>query len=309
MSTSTMSANVFSVLTCDVVDAIPKTVSKTVSKTVPKAVSKEETKKTKPVVVPNLQGNFPLLLFLFSGATNNEFHLYKTKISPDMKLKKSATAQDLNTRINNMSLTYPCLVWGTTIDTSELNKMLDNQYPLPEEYRRLHDLLCDDTIKSMKRQNVLILDFRRPHLKGKEYVYLQNHQQFFFGSVRESYLTQKSEVNGLKKVYSAICRAINFAELDKIILECHKFALTGADTEWISFREKHIRQFKDAASVFEMPDSKVFERFPSIEDLKKEGETVKTFKQEILEKYPMMKLVYDRKMLATEHYSTAFPSL
>lgn len=305
MSTSTMSANVFSVLACDVVDAIPKTVSKSVLKLVPK----EETKKIKPVVVPDLQSNFPLLMFLFSDATNNEFHLYKTKISPDMKLKKSATTQDLNTRINRMGFTYPCLVWGTIIDAPELKKMLDNQYSLPEEYRHLHDLMCDDSIKSMKRQNVLILDFRRPHLKGNEYVYLQNHQQFFFGSVRESYLTQKSEVNGLKKVYDAICRVINFAELDKIILECHKFALTAADTEWINFRERHINQFKSAASVFEMTDDDVFERFLSIEDLKKEGEMVKLFKQEILEKYPKMKVEYDRKMLASEYYSAAFPSL
>lgn len=297
-------SNMFDVLLLDEIKPFyPKSTS-----TTSKAI-KEETKKPKQSLIPVLQTMYSLVMFIFSGATNNEFYLSKLKISPSMKLKKNTTVQELNAKINKMGLSYDCLVWGSSIDTSELKKMLDNQYTLPEEYHHLRDLMCNDSIKSMKRQNVLILDFRRPHLKGKEYIYLKNHQQLFFGNIRESYLTKKSEVNGFKKVYDAICREINFVELNKVILECHKVALTCADTEWIDFRENQIKQFKDAASVFEMADSKVFERFPSFEDLKKEGEMAKTFKQEILEMFPKMKVKYDRKMLVGELYSDAFPIL
>ena len=303
MSASTMTANIFSVLS---LEEIKPFCSKNVSKTVPK---EETTPKAKPVVPYALQSTFPLTMILFSGATNNEYVIGKTKISPEMKLKKSATAQDLNTKINKMGLSFPCLVWGTTIDTPELEKIVDNQYSLPEEYQHLHDLLCDDTIKSMKRQNVLILDFRRPHIKGKEYVYLQNHQQFFFGNTRKAYLDRKSEINGFKKVYDAIRHVVNLVELNKAILECQRYALTGTDNEWVSFREKMINQFKDASSIFEESDAKIFERFPTIEALKKEGEQIKLFKQEVLEMLPKMKLEFERKKLSKELYHVAFPSL
>lgn len=308
MSASIESVNVFSSLSLNAVEPfIPKIESKKKSVSKTTAVVKHQ----KDVIL-DLQNNYPLMLILFSGATNNEYVIGKTKISSDMKLKKNATIQDLNLKINSMKLPYSCVVWCSTINTPELKKMIDNQYSLPEKYHHLHDKMCDDTIKNMKSQKVIILDFRRPHLKGKEYVYLKNHQQFFFGSVRETYLTQKSEVHGFKNFYDNVCHKINFVELDKVILECHKCALTFDDTDWINFRENQIHQFRDAASVFEMSDKKVFERFTSFENLRKEAELVKNFKNEILEMLPKMKNKYDSKMLAMDvriNYDEAFPSL
>ena len=308
-----MSTNAFSLLDCNVSEAISVIAKKETTSMASKTSKASKVSKTSmQSIISVLQSMYSLVMFVFSGATNNEFVIGETKISPKMKLKKNATVQDLNARINAMGLPYDCLVWDTTIDTPELKKMIDNQYSLPAEYQHLHDLMCDDTIKSMKRQKVLILDFRLPYLKGKQYAYLKNHQKLFFGSVRESYLIRKSEVHGFKKFYDNSCRGFNFAELDKVILECHKLVLTGADNEWIRFRENQIRQFKDAASVFEKSDAEVFKRFLSFEDLKKEVEMVRLFKDEIFEMVPKMKMEYDRKMLAMDvhnHKDEAFPSL
>lgn len=263
-------------------------------------------------VIPDLQSQYPLTMITFSGFTNNEFVISKTKISSALKLKKNASALELNEIINNMGLPYYCLIWCTSIDTPELNKLIENQYPLPSEYQDLYKLMCDDKIVNKKCQNVLVLDFRRKHIRGREYVYLLNHQQFFFGRTRESYLTRKSEVFGLKKYYDIFCQNFNFDELDKIILECHQYALTGADTEWINFRENLIHLFRDAASVFSMTDAKVFERFSNFENLKKEAEMVKLYMKEFFEMLPKMKKDYDRKMFAMDVHNNRdemFPSL
>ena len=314
-----MTDNIFSVLSLNSVDFQPKAASSATSSkigskkvSIPKNV--EVSKKPKDDGVYDLQSMYSLIMFVFSGFTNNEFVIGKINISPEMKLKKNATIQDLNTLINKMDLPFYCLVWGTSINTPELKKMIENQYKLPKEYQHLHDLMCDDNVKSMKRQNVIILDFRRPHLKGKEYVYLQNHQQFFFGSVRESYIIRKSNVNELKKEYYSVCHSFkfNFDKLDKVIFDLHMYALTGADTEWIEFRQNLIQQFRDAAEVFNLSDFKVYERFPTLEDLNKEAESVKYYIQEIMDMHPKMKKNYEGKMLADEtkmNYDDAFPSL
>jgi hypothetical protein len=265
----------------------------------------------KKVVIPDIQTQYPLTMMCWSGSTNNEFVICKTKISSTLKLKKDATPFDLNAKINQMEgIPYACLVWSTTINTPELKKMIENQYTLPAEYQHLHDLLCDDTIKSTKNQNVFILDFRRPHLKGSEYVYLKNHQQFFFGSIRESYLDRKSEVNGLKKYYDNFYRHFNFSEVEKVISECHKFALTANDTIWIEYRENQLRLLKNAESVFELSVAKVFERFPSFEDLKTEIDMALLYKKELIEMLPKLKLEYDRKMIVQEvRNPETFPKL
>lgn len=298
------SANIFVnlPLNSESIDAFKKDTAKKVA--VPIVVPKK-------VAVSDIQNLFPLIAIFWSGFTNNEFVVCKTKISSTLKLNKNATLFDLNAKINQMGdIPYPCFVWSTTINTSELKKMIENQYTLPAEYRHLHDLLCDDIIKSTKNQNVLILDFRRPHLKGSEYVYLKNHQQFFFGSIRESYLDRKSEISGLKKYFNNFYSHFDFSEIEKIILECHKLALTTADTIWIEYRENQLRLLKEATSVFELSDAKIFKRFPSFEDLKKEIDMALLYKKELIEMLPKLKLEYDRKMLIQEvHDPEAFPSL
>jgi hypothetical protein len=303
--TSTNTFNKFSVLSFAAEPKVQKV-------SVPKSADKK-VKASKEMVVPDLQLQYPYVMFLFSCITNNEFVIFKTNFSPLLKLKKDATALDLNKAISKMGLPFSCLVWGTTINVPELKKMLDNQYSLPIEYQHLHDLVCKGDILGIKQhQNVLILDFRRPYLKGKEYVYLPNHKQFFFGSVREAYVSRKSEVNRLKKYYDDACRSFNFYVLDKAILECHKCALNSADTEWIDFRENLIHHFRDAAEVFNMSDAKVFERFSTFEDLLKEIEMVKLYKQEIIEMLPKMQHMYERKMLAADIRlckDEVFPSL
>ena len=268
-------------------------------------------KKVDISVIPDIQSQYPLTMTCWSGSTNNEFVIGKTKISPTLGLKKDATLLDLNEKINQMEgIPYDCLVWSENINTPELKKMIENQYPLPAEYQHLHDLLCDGTIKSTKCQKVLIIDFRRPHLKGCQYTYLKNHQQLFFGSARESYLNRKSEVNGLKKYYDNFCRHFNFSEVEKVISECHKFALTVNDSDWIKYRENQLRLLKNAVSVFELSDAKIFERFPSFEDLKTEIDKAFLYKNELIEMLPKLKLEYDRKMIAQEvRDPEAFPSL
>ena len=265
-------ANSFAVLPLTEVVAAPTIVKKVV---VPKNVDAP-----KKVVEYDIQSQYPLIAIFWSGTTNNEFVICKTKISSASKLKKSSSLVDIHEMINKMEgIPYSCLVWATTINSPELKKMIENQYALPAEYQHLHDLLCDDAIKSTKNHNVIVLDFRRPHLRGSEYVYLKNHQQFFFGSVRESYIDRKSEVSGLKKYYDIFSRYFNFYEVDKIALECHKFALTTANSDWLKYREDQIRLLKDAALVFELSDAKVFERFPSFENLKKEIDMAHLYKK------------------------------
>ena len=275
-----------------------------------KATDPKKPSVPKKDIVLEIQTLFPLIAIFWSGSTNNEFVICKTKISSTLKLKKNATRDDLSAKINKMKGLYSCMVWNTTINTPELKMMIENQYALPAKYQPLHDLLCDDTIKSTKRQNVIVLDFRRPHLKGHEYVYLKNHQQFFFGSIRESYLDRKSEVNGLQKYYDNFYHRFNFPEFEKIAFECHKFADTFADADWLKYREDQIRLLKEADSVFELSDAKIFERFPSFEDLKKEIDQAIQYKKELEEMLPKMKSEYDRKMIVHEiHDPEAFPSL
>ena len=278
---------------------------------IPKKITTIPQKKTTPkkVNVPDIQCQYPLTLITYSGTTNNEFFIGRTKISSVMKLNKNTSFSELETVINKMDLPYSCLVWSSTIDTPELEKMVSNQYPLPAEYQHLHDLMCDDTIKSMKRQNVLILDFRRTHIQGSEYVYLPNHTQLFFGNVRDSYLTRKSEVSGLKKYYEVFCHRFNFSEMEKVIFECHKYALTAGDSIWVNYREEQVKRLKEAASVFSS-DEQIFERFKSFEDLKKEIEMAFLYKKELLERLPKMKLEYNRKMIIdVKNSEEEFPSL
>ena len=264
------------------------------------------------VVIPDIQNLFSLIVILWSGLTENEFIICKTKISSIFKLKKNATLFDLDEKINRMDdLPYSCLVWSTTIDTPELKKMIENQYTLPVEYRYLRSLLCDTTtIKNTEKQNVLILDFRRRHLKGCEYVYLKNHKQLFFGYTRESYLERKSKVNGLKKYFFNFYRRFNFSEAEKIASECHKFALTTFDKSQIEFCENRFHLLKEAKSVFELYDAKILRRFPSFEALKTEIDMVLLHKKELIEMLPELKLKYDRMMIVQEVSDPeAFPSL
>ena len=267
------------------------------------------------LIVSNVQSHFPLIAIIWSGSTNNEFVICKTKISEEissaLKLKKFTTLSDLKVKINHMeSIPYSCLVWSSTINTPELKKMIENQYTLPAEYRQLHDLLCDDTIRYTANQSVLILDFRRPHLKGSEYVDLKNHQKFFFGNARKSYLERKSEVRDLKKYYFNFCRQFDFSNVEKIAFECHKFDLTATNSSWIEYRENQLRLLKDAKSVFDLSDAMVVKRFPSIEDLNKEIKMALLYKKELIELHQKLKLEYDRKMLIHMlNDPESFPSL
>ena len=294
-------------------------------------------------VVPDLQSQYPLTMILFSGyddwfdfRNSSMFILGKTEFKPP--IKKNMTLEELEKMINSMDLLFFCSVWCSFIDTPELNTMLFKRYINPEdtEYKRLYNIVCNREIENKTRQNVLILDFRYFACRRLEAVSLDK-KKFFFGKARETYIDKKKlekereilkkilmeqqekrmkksqmqifmeqrilKINSLKRYFDTFCQNFDFDSLEQVILECHKYALSDADTLWINLRQDAIQKFKALErlfNVFDMPYyqhyDRVLTRFASVEDLQKEFEMIEIYRDEILEMYHKMKIEYKKVM-------------
>lgn len=188
-----------------------------------------------------------------------------------------------------------CRIWATTIDEPELKTIYYHQLTHPlsmvyNSYAFMGD--CSMCGEDLTRQNVLILDFRHSRLQGKEYIYLPNHKQLFFGSAREQYLKKMhmlSELNGLKKYYEGFYGKFNFPYLDTVIRYC-KRNTAFMPYQWVAYRANQIEKLRNAGEVFQMSVEDVFKRFPNIDCLKQEIKMAYQYRKELCDLYDKLLL-------------------